>query len=401
MVYSFQSLPQLVDQRGLLASKGSYTRRNTKLTDCIRGWHHSLTRKHLAGSTAAAFANYHVNTLGWPGLGYHLVIEPQNVIQTPNGPRARIVYANDISLRSYHVGSSNGFAIGICVAGDYRTDQLDEPTKASIAILQKALAADKIGKGDKSHHEFAGYSWKQCCVFDYEKTFTFLAHTPVDVELPDVYVVQEGDTLFGIANNDDRFTVEDLIRWNNISDPRALQIGQRLVLKVPGAAATPNPTPAAPKPVEQPKAQPQAPQPKILWTGHIKVATLNVRKGPGTNNPVVGQLSKNAEVAVYEELKNGWLYIGNGQYISNVNGAYVVKGKAPFKDAGKRVEAIVAKVNFYNTPRWTNPSGHFTRGQGWTIIDLITTNGSPQYKVKNSRGRVFYITARKDLVRVV
>ena len=31
MAYSFQSLPQLVDRRGLLASKGSYTRRNTRL----------------------------------------------------------------------------------------------------------------------------------------------------------------------------------------------------------------------------------------------------------------------------------------------------------------------------------------------------------------------------------
>lgn len=113
MSRSFEKLPQLADQRGLLPSKGSYIRRNTSLKDCVRAWHHSLTLKNLNGSNALGFANYHVNNLGWPGIAYALVIEPQNIIQTPNGPRARIVYANDLTLRTYHVGNSNGSAIGI------------------------------------------------------------------------------------------------------------------------------------------------------------------------------------------------------------------------------------------------------------------------------------------------
>jgi LysM repeat protein len=384
MGYLFQELPQLVDMRGHLASKGSYGKRNTSLKNCLRGWHHSLTKKHLAGSTAAAFANYHVNNLGWPGAGYHLIIEPQNIVDTPRGKRAKIVYANDITLKTYHVGNSNDFAIGICVAGDYRTDVLDDPTKATIDELQEALNKDGIGKGDKSHNEFAGYSWKACCVFDYQKVFKFLDHTPI-TEVPDVYEVQAGDTLYGLANGNDAFTVEDLKRWNGIKDATELQIGQKLYLKAP---------------TEKPKT-PVKVEPKIKWVGHVKVATLNVRKGAGTNYPVVEQLDKGQEVAVYEELKNGWLYIGDGQYASNVQGKYIAKGAAPFKDAGKRVEAIVAKVNFYNGPRWTNPSGVFTKGQGWVIVDLITTDGSKQYKVKNSAGKVFYITARKDLVRVV
>ncbi|MFE4353072.1 peptidoglycan recognition protein family protein [Peribacillus butanolivorans] len=75
----------------------------------------------MGGSDAAIFADYHVNTLGWPGVGYTFIIEPKNLINTPNGKRARIVYAHDIDRRTYHVGNSNQFALGICVAGDIDT----------------------------------------------------------------------------------------------------------------------------------------------------------------------------------------------------------------------------------------------------------------------------------------
>lgn len=68
---------------------------------------------------------------------------------------------------------------------------------------------------------------------------------------------------------------------------------------------------------------------------------------------------------------------------------------------GKRVEAIVDQVNYYDSPRWTNPSGHFKKGEGWVVIEEIVTAGSPQLKVKNSNGKVYYITARKDLVKII
>lgn len=68
---------------------------------------------------------------------------------------------------------------------------------------------------------------------------------------------------------------------------------------------------------------------------------------------------------------------------------------------GRRAVAIVPKVNFYNSPRWKSPDGHFTKGQGWDVIEEIETNGSPQLKVKNSKGDVYYITARKDLIKII
>ncbi|WP_453992089.1 peptidoglycan-binding protein [Bacillus nitroreducens] len=246
MSYSFERLPQLEDKRGKLPSKGSYKRRSTSLKDCDRAWHHSLTKKHLAGSVAEAFARYHVS-LGWPGVGYHLIIEPKNIVNTPKGPRAKIVYANDVTLSTYHVGNSNGRAVGICVAGDYRTDQLDDATKASIDELQEALIKDGIGKEDKSHNDFPGYSWKACCVYNYKEAFKFLDNKQ-PTTLPNSYKIQEGDTFWGIANNLDCVTVEDLIAANPGVEPTRLKVGQIINLGKAKNAYTPKPeTPKKPQ----------------------------------------------------------------------------------------------------------------------------------------------------------
>jgi LysM repeat protein len=48
----------------------------------------------------------------------------------------------------------------------------------------------------------------------------------------ETYIVQKGDTLYGIAESRD-FSAEDLARWNDISDPRRLRIGQELRLTAP------------------------------------------------------------------------------------------------------------------------------------------------------------------------
>ncbi|MDP9741843.1 UNVERIFIED_ORG: N-acetylmuramoyl-L-alanine amidase [Bacillus sp. B2I3] len=227
---NFTKLHQLVDKRGKLISKGTYSKRTKAITH--RVWHHSLTKKDLGGSDAASFAAYHVSTLGWPGIGYTFVIEPKNLINTPNGKRARIVYANDINRRTYHVGNSNQFALGICVAGDYRSDTMDDATIASIADLHSALVKDNIGKNDTSHSEMPGYSWKACCVYDYRKLIKWQGSTtPVTPSpTPNTYTIQEGDTLWSIAHKDGAggVQVEDLIKANPGIDPSKLQIGQKI-----------------------------------------------------------------------------------------------------------------------------------------------------------------------------
>ncbi len=225
---NFLALPNVVDMRTRLPKQQSYGARSKKIT--TRVWHHSLTLSHLPGSDAASFASYHIEANGWPGVAYAIVIEPKNVIQTARGKRARIVWAHDFDRRTYHVGNANDYSLGICVAGDYRNERMQDFVKETIDELQAALVADGIGREDKSHHEMPGYSWKACCVFDYQGAFKFLNQHALVKPVPVTYTIQEGDTFWNIANNMDGISVADLEAANPGVDSRALRIGQVIKL---------------------------------------------------------------------------------------------------------------------------------------------------------------------------
>lgn len=253
MAYAFQNLPQTVDRRGQLyeSKKWSAPARKTSIRNMERAIHHSATRKHLAGSSPEGFSNFHVNTLDWPCIGYAIVITPNDVVDTPKGKRAKIHFCVDLDLVTYHVGNSNDVALGINVAGDYRYDTLDAPTMASYYELMEALDADQIAMGGSfPHSAYPGYEWKKCCVFEpsyaYEngkKHAGEIKVTPNKVEpTPETYVIQQGDTLYQLANNED-FTAEDLASWNGIADPTQLKVGQEIRLSGTAGAAEQKATP--------------------------------------------------------------------------------------------------------------------------------------------------------------
>lgn len=84
--------------------------------------HHSAA----IGQTAEDYARYHVQSKGWPAIGYHFVIEI-------NGD---IIQANPINKISYHVANHNSPSIGICLSGDF-TKQ--EPTSQQLKSLKKLI----------------------------------------------------------------------------------------------------------------------------------------------------------------------------------------------------------------------------------------------------------------------
>ncbi len=71
---------------------------------------------------------------------------------------------------------------------------------------------------------------------------------------------------------------------------------------------------------------------------------------------------------------------------------------------GRRVESIYRGsdgLNYYDGPRWTNPSGTFAYGHGWKIDNKYMVDGSPMYRVQNSKGQLFWITASSKYVKVI
>jgi len=66
---------------------------------------------------------------------------------------------------------------------------------------------------------------------------------------------------------------------------------------------------------------------------------------------------------------------------------------------GKRLQCIAPSVDYYSTQRWTKPSGQLKKGQHFLRIDeVVTTEGSKQYKVRDFRNRTFYLTTNSNLV---
>ncbi|KZE80320.1 hypothetical protein AV654_12470 [Paenibacillus elgii] len=69
--------------------------------------HISVHHSAVEGGTPEGYARAHVNTNGWGGIGYHIVIKGDQIYQT-----------NDLLTFSYHTSSNNAYTVGISVSGD-------------------------------------------------------------------------------------------------------------------------------------------------------------------------------------------------------------------------------------------------------------------------------------------
>ncbi|EKS8373792.1 N-acetylmuramoyl-L-alanine amidase [Bacillus thuringiensis] len=130
---------------------------------------------------------------------------------------------------------------------------------------------------------------------------------------------------------------------------------------------------------------------------------VNLRKGPGTSYAKIRQLNKPESYIVWAE-KDGWLHLGGDQWIKN-DPSYVTfekKSTVASSIVGKRVVSKVNNLRFYDAPSWadTDVAGTVEAGLGFVIDDKVMVNDSQQYKVHNSKGKTYYVTANVAFVYV-
>jgi len=65
-----------------------------------------------AEQAARATARYHIDSNGWPGCAYHVIL-------VPSGDWA---YCQSLTTVSYHVGNYNRVAVGICLWGSFSSE---------------------------------------------------------------------------------------------------------------------------------------------------------------------------------------------------------------------------------------------------------------------------------------
>lgn len=411
--------------------------------------HHSLTKQGLGGSNAEGYARFHVNTHDWPGIGYSYVIEPDGTIK----------FCNDIELRTYHVGNHNNYAVGICLTGDFRTEEPTKEQEESLRLLVEALQKEYPHLKDiKGHNEFSGYAWKECPVFDYKKVLSQKGKVDKPEQLPNTYEIQEGDTFWSIAKGLN-ITVDNIKKANPDLDPTKLQVGQKINLAVAKEDITEEKKETTTPSKSEVKSEAKT---ESTYTGNSIVSYLNnigedssftnrakLAKDYGINN-YKGTAEQNLDLL--EKLRNGkpepskqasttttakgdmktgsivtYLNsIGADSSYSNraklaaENGINNYKGtaeqntqllnilrgesnnststpkKAQNPYDGKWVRAKTS-VNFYDSPRWDNPSGVVKSGQGFpTVLGKLKVGNGYQYKVQNSNGKTFYITANSQ-----
>ncbi|WOA57289.1 N-acetylmuramoyl-L-alanine amidase [Bacillus mycoides] len=152
------------------------------------------------------------------------------------------------------------------------------------------------------------------------------------------------------------------------------------------------------------EAKPQQPNevPGVInevGVAYIDGYNVNLRSGPSTTNSVIRKLQKGESYKVWGRLGN-WLNLGGNQWI-HYDSSYI-RYKEDSSVEGKKIESKVNSLNYYDRPTWNKSYvvGTVDAGLGFTIIDKVTVDGSPQYKVKNSRGNVFYITASSYYVEI-
>ncbi|MGS0531964.1 N-acetylmuramoyl-L-alanine amidase [Bacillus mycoides] len=136
---------------------------------------------------------------------------------------------------------------------------------------------------------------------------------------------------------------------------------------------------------------------------YIEGYNVNLRKGPDTSYSKIRQLNKPESYIVWGE-KDGWLNLGGEQWIKN-DPSYVKfekKSKVGSSIVGKRVVSKVNNLRFYDAPSWQDKdvAGSVDEGLGFTIDAKVTVNGLSQYKVHNSKGKTYYVTANEAYVYV-
>jgi N-acetylmuramoyl-L-alanine amidase len=123
--------PNIVNLSGMLPTKfgEQYSRRQLAEIDKIIV-HHSAT----TDGTPYAYALYHINENGWPGIGYHFVIDRDGTINQ----------TNNLDTISYHTSGQNRVSLGVCLTGDFDKQQPTAEQKTAFTYLVNVLR-EKLG----------------------------------------------------------------------------------------------------------------------------------------------------------------------------------------------------------------------------------------------------------------
>ncbi|EJS70474.1 hypothetical protein ICW_01943 [Bacillus wiedmannii] len=140
---------------------------------------------------------------------------------------------------------------------------------------------------------------------------------------------------------------------------------------------------------------------EVNGVAYIEGYNVNLRSGPSTDNSVIRKLQKEEAYKVWGKLGN-WLNLGGNQWIYYDSSYIRYNGMDASTITSKRVISKVDNLRFYESPSWQDKDvvGTVNEGLGFIIINRVLVDNAWQYKVHNSNGKIYYITASSYFVRL-
>lgn len=118
-------------------------------------------------------------------------------------------------------------------------------------------------------------------------------------------------------------------------------------------------------------------------TMYVTASVLNIRKGAGTGNKVVGTISKDAKVTVYGE-KNGWSRIGTNQWVSS---SYLTskEPKAKVKNTVGQTKTLKGTTTLYETSNLKGKTYNYVANTKVKILQNVNASVDKIYVPKTGR----------------
>ncbi|HEY1999315.1 peptidoglycan DD-metalloendopeptidase family protein [Paraburkholderia sp.] len=168
---------------------------------------------------------------------------------------------------------------------------------------------------------------------------------------PGYYRVERGDTLYRIAHSS-RQSVQSIVRWNNLSNPDSIEVGQVLRVAPPGNAApvtastggsrgsSRSSAASAPEPRSTPAEVAPSPAPassiSLIWPANGTV----IRRFDGSNSKGI-DIAGSAGTPVVAAAAGTVVYAGNG--LRGYGNLLIVKHNADYLTAYAHNRALLVK----------------------------------------------------------
>lgn len=120
----------------------------------------SVHHSGVEGGSPRSYADYHVNTRKWYHIGYHAVVEGDQIYQT-----------NDLMTFSYHTSGNNHYTVSVSVSGDFTKRALTDVERNCLygTIITYMEMFNVPVENVLGHHEYPGNETTDCPGFSMEQ----------------------------------------------------------------------------------------------------------------------------------------------------------------------------------------------------------------------------------------